>query len=234
MLAAAFECSTRAPTVALSAGGNRSETALSGERPHASDLLPALERLLQAAGAHVRELELLVVGTGPGSFTGLRVAAATALGLARGGRACFVGVPSLEALCWRELPVGERAAVLLDARQGELYFARYLRTQEGIEVLQAPCILRPDEVRARLSAEERCFGDADAARAAGLEAAASARLLAAAVPRASALLELGLMRFAHEGAHTIERIEPLYLRGFGVRRAANESTPPPDQAPRRG
>ena len=222
MLAAAFETSTRSPTVALSARGASFEEALSGERPHASDLLPALERLLARAGALVRDLELVVVGTGPGSFTGLRVAAATALGLARGGRAKFVGVPSLEALCWRELSEGQRGAVLLDARQGELYFARYLRTPDGLEVLQAPCILRPDEVRALLREDELCLGDADAARAAALDPAASARLQSGRVPRAAALLELGLLRFAREGAHTPGQIEPLYLRGFGVRRAASE------------
>jgi tRNA threonylcarbamoyladenosine biosynthesis protein TsaB len=222
MPAAAFETSSRSPTVALSAGGRSFEEALSGERPHASDLLPALARLLAKAGASVRHLELLVVGTGPGSFTGLRVAAATALGMARGGRAQLFGVPSLEALCWRELAQGERATVLLDARQGELYFAAYRRNVAGIDVLQAPCLLRPEEVRRTAEPGERWFCDSNSARFA-LDADASAKLCIDVVPSAAALLELGMTRFAREGGHAPAQIEPLYLRAFGARRSATQA-----------
>lgn len=219
LLAAAFEASTRAPTVALVADGARYEQALSGARPHASDLLPALDRLLCRAGRQVRDLELLVVGTGPGSFTGLRVAAATALGLARGGKAKLFGVPSLEALCWSELAVGERGAVLLDARQGELYFAEYRRTLEGLVALRPACLVRPGEVAPHEEDGLRWFGDADSARAAGLDARSSARLCIDRTPRAQALLELGLAGFQREGAHGLPQIEPLYLRAFGAKRA---------------
>lgn len=222
MLAAAFETSSRSPTVALSASGRILEQALSGDRPHASDLLPALERLLTQAGASVRELELLVVGTGPGSFTGLRVAAATALGMARGGRALLFGMPSLEALCWRELAPGERGTVLLDARQGELYFAAYRRSEAGIEILQAPCLVRPEEVRRSAQPGERWFCDSHTARLA-LDADASAKLCIDSVPRAAALLELGMARFAREGGHAPAQIEPLYLRAFGARRSASQA-----------
>jgi tRNA threonylcarbamoyladenosine biosynthesis protein TsaB len=233
MLAAAFETSTRRPTVALSAGGVCFEEALRGERPHASDLLPTLERLLSRAGARVRDLELVVVGTGPGSFTGLRVAAATAMGLARGGRAQLFGVPSFEALAWRELALGEQGALLFDARQGELYFGRFRRAAEDVEVLQAACLIRPAELLAA-GAGERWFGDADTARAAGLDESARARLCIDRVPQASAVLELGLARFARQGAHAPAQIEPLSLRAFGARKTGDTPAASPTNSPPRG
>ncbi|HUR28347.1 MAG TPA: tRNA (adenosine(37)-N6)-threonylcarbamoyltransferase complex dimerization subunit type 1 TsaB [Planctomycetota bacterium] len=217
MLAAAFETSTRRPSVALRVDGAIREEHLSGERPHASDLLPALERLLTEAGKSVRDLGLIVVGTGPGSFTGLRVAAATALGLARGTGARLFGLPSVEALCWSALSVGEEAAVVLDARQGELYFAHYRREIESVLVLHAPSLVVPVELPALLPPAIRIFGEPGIDRAAALDSATSARLEVDRQPSAAAVLELGAARFAREGAHGIAGIEPLYLRAFASR-----------------
>src|SRR5687768_2638473 len=159
MLAAAFETSTRSPSVALSWKGELREERLSGERPHASDLLPALDRLLVRAGKTARELGLIVVGTGPGSFTGLRVAVATALGLARGSSAALFGLPSWEAVCWSELAVGDQAVIVLDARQGGLYFAHYLRAAEGVTVLTPPCVIHPSDLAGLVPAQARIFGE---------------------------------------------------------------------------
>jgi tRNA threonylcarbamoyladenosine biosynthesis protein TsaB len=215
MLSAAFETSTRRPTVALQVGSEVFEERLSGERPHASDLLPALDRLLSSHGKRVRDLELIVVGTGPGSFTGLRVAVATALGLARGGDASLFGVPSGEALCWRELAVGEAAAVVLDARQGELYFAHYQRALDGVRVVHAPSVIAPADLPALLTSGPRIFGEPGIELAASLDSAARARLCVDRSPTASALLELGVLRHGREGAHSAAQLEPLYLRAFG-------------------
>lgn len=217
MATAAFETSTRSPSVALESDGQYFEEHLSGDRPHASDLLPALDRLLARAGLTVGDLTLLVVGTGPGSFTGLRVAVATALGLARGNRAALFGVPSGEALCWRELAPGEQAAVLLDARQSACSFAHYRRLEHGIEVLRAPCLVRPAEIAALVGDSLRIFGEPGIETAAVLDDSARARLRTDCSPSASALLELGLLRHGREGSHTAAQLEPLYLRAFGSR-----------------
>lgn len=217
MIAAAFETSTRQPSVALRVGGEIHEERLSGSRAHASDLLPALERLLLNCGRSVRDIELLVVGRGPGSFTGLRVAVATALGLARGSGASLFGLCSFEALCWRELSPGEEAAVVLDARGGEFYFAHYRRTDGELEVLRAPCMAAPAQLIELIGGRSRVFCDAGVASAPDLLPPLGARLSLDLVPAASALLELGLRRFAREGSHGIEALEPLYLRAFGVR-----------------
>ncbi|MEM7309324.1 MAG: tRNA (adenosine(37)-N6)-threonylcarbamoyltransferase complex dimerization subunit type 1 TsaB [Planctomycetota bacterium] len=217
---AALETSTRRGSVALLANGRVHEAALEGERAHASDLLPALDGLLRAAGAAPSELDACAVGIGPGSFTGLRVAVATAFGLTRGSDAVLVGIPSFEALALDALAAGEEASVLQDARAGALYLARYARTEDGIEVLRPPCVVTADELAGELPPGQAILGDDAAFRASGLADKERARLRSGGVPTATAVLRLGQLRLASDGPTPPSELEPLYLRPFAVRRRA--------------
>lgn len=215
-IAVALETSTRHPQVAARLGDRTVERRLEASRAHAADLLPALDALLRELGATPRELRTVVVGTGPGSYTGLRVGAATALGLARGAGAVLVEVPSTEALVQAACAPGEEAAVLIDARAGEFYFARYRRVAAGVEALEAPCVLPLDGVRPRLAGCRRLFADADTLRAAALGELGDIEVDLDARPSAASALELGLARLAREGAPLEPRVEPLYLRAFAA------------------
>ena len=83
----------------------------------ADRLLPMVEALLAEAGVALSEVELIAVGTGPGNFTGIRIAVALARGLALGLGVPLVGVTSLQALGF-----GHPAPlVCLDARRGAVY-----------------------------------------------------------------------------------------------------------------
>lgn len=218
-LAVALETSTARPSLAARRGERLEEATLTGERPHASDLLPTLEALLARLGAAPAELASVVVGTGPGSYTGLRVGIATALGLARGAGAALRGVPSLEALAFGELDPGQSAAFLLDARQGELYLARYQRDPGEVRPLLAPCVTTAAELGGLLVAGERVFADEAALRAAGLEAerARAPERFSQAWPSAAALLALGVDRLERHGGQPADQLEPLYLRAFAAR-----------------
>ncbi|WP_407539383.1 tRNA (adenosine(37)-N6)-threonylcarbamoyltransferase complex dimerization subunit type 1 TsaB [Deinococcus radiomollis] len=88
----------------------------------AAERLPAeLEALYQGAGIALRA-EVIVVGTGPGSYTGLRVGASYALGLGRAWGVPVLGVPTLEALTGTQ---DCTVAVSLDARKEHVYGAVY-------------------------------------------------------------------------------------------------------------
>jgi tRNA threonylcarbamoyl adenosine modification protein YeaZ len=91
---------------------------------HAELLFPRLETLLAGNDVGYPDLTRIVVTTGPGSFTGLRIgiSAARGLGLALG--IPVIGMPSLFALSLHGEP-GHPQAVLLDARRGEAYFQRF-------------------------------------------------------------------------------------------------------------
>jgi len=222
--AVAIELSTGAGSVASQfAGRSATRRLASGPasgRAHAADLLPELGAALRELGATPRELRAVIVGLGPGSYTGLRVASATALGLARASGAALHGVASFEALARGELRAGERGATVLDARGGEAYVAVYERRAAELHTLVEPRVLRAGDVAAQLVGVDVLLADAAALRATGLDSARFARS-SDAPPSALELLELGLERLARLGPHQAHEIEPLYLRAFAVTQRKN-------------
>lgn len=108
MAVLAFDTSTADTVVGLQLPGEEPRTAAHrpaiGERPgHSAQLLVLANRLLADAGVGWSDLERIGVGTGPGTFTGLRIAVSTARALVQAGGQELVAVGSLEALA---LPVG--------------------------------------------------------------------------------------------------------------------------------
>jgi tRNA threonylcarbamoyl adenosine modification protein YeaZ len=214
LLAVALEGSARPASLSATRGGRTLSAVLSDTREHASDLVPELTALLAALGARPRELGLVVVGLGPGSYTGLRVAAATALGLALGSGAALVGVPSFEALAFGALAVGEEADVLVDARGGHLYHARYRRRADGVDVLAAPSALTPDAARASLHAPIWLADEAALAAAEVPAPGPDVEVRGDRRAHAADLLCLGLARHSAIGPTPIAALAPLYLRSF--------------------
>ncbi len=102
---------------------------------HGAELIVVIEECLGRAGAALDAVRCIAVGIGPGPFTGLRVALATAKGLVLGTDVALVGVSTLEALAATVLPewspdgappdvaIGSLVASCLDARKGEVYGA---------------------------------------------------------------------------------------------------------------
>lgn len=218
-LVIAIESSTRVASIAVSFRGRTLESQLASERAHASDMLPSIDRALRELGATPKDIRAIVVGTGPGSYTGLRVGIATALGIARASGASILAVPSGETLAFGMLEPGAEALMLLDARSNELYFAHYRRTQDEVEVVVAPRVVVAADVPALVGSDSSAlalpiFGDATVAEAAHLDDATRARLVADATPRAAALLALGIARLERGLRHRLEEVEPLYLRPF--------------------
>lgn len=109
---------------------------------------PAVEGLLDEAGLALGDLEAVAVPSGPGSFTGLRVGAAMALGLCRIGGCPLHAVPTLAAVAEAYAPAGVlRVCASLDARRGRRYAALYERGGPGRwRLLEGPVDATPDQV----------------------------------------------------------------------------------------
>lgn len=123
----AAETSTAINSVALLRGDALlAEAVIDGRRLHSERLLPTVDWLLGEAGLALRDIELLAVSTGPGSFTGLRIGAATWKGLALANDLPLVAVPTLDAMT-RLCPCAPAShlAVVLDARMKEVFAAVY-------------------------------------------------------------------------------------------------------------
>lgn len=126
-------------------------------RDHAKLLLPLVDELLAAAGWTLRSLDGIAFGRGPGSFTGVRIAAAVTQGLAAGAGLPVLPVSSLRALAEQARRCVEAAegsapdgALLacMDARMGEVYWAVFgARSIGAIESVSAPASVQSPEAR---------------------------------------------------------------------------------------
>ncbi len=108
------------------------------ERRHAVLLLPLLQELLAETGQELAAVSAIGVGTGPGSYTGLRVGIASAQGLASGLNALLSGGDSLEAAAWNRLEPGSSGWLTLDARRGNVYAGLYERGPDRVSCLEVP------------------------------------------------------------------------------------------------
>jgi tRNA threonylcarbamoyl adenosine modification protein YeaZ len=119
---------------------------------HSQLLPPRAARMLEDNALAPRQVDFLVVGRGPGSFTGLRTGLALAKGLAWGAGRPVIGLGTLEVLAAQILAVEPDpevlAAPVIDARHGEVFTALYGR--EGL--LRPPSALPPEELPAALIA----------------------------------------------------------------------------------
>jgi tRNA threonylcarbamoyladenosine biosynthesis protein TsaB len=138
----AFDTATPATVVGLltpDGARERRHDPAPGERPgHAAQLLPLASALLDEAGVAFAGIDRIVVGVGPGTFTGLRIGVATARALAQATGAELVGVSTLRALAAAVDDPGPVLAVL-DARRGEAFAAVY----DGDAVLSEPAAVTP-------------------------------------------------------------------------------------------
>lgn len=194
--------------------------ALSSARPASETLLPAVVALLEEAGVALAAIDAFAVSVGPGSFTGLRVGVATVKGLAFGGEALVVAVPTLAALALRAAPAPGPIAALLDARRGEVYAALY-DGDPGLPPRVGPSVLRPEalaEVLATLAAETPCtvIGEGIAVVADALHARFGNALRLVPPPDgrpdAVAVGRLGARLLAAGAGIAAETLTPVYVR----------------------
>jgi tRNA threonylcarbamoyl adenosine modification protein YeaZ len=110
-------------------------------RLHAEILTPNIVECLAEAGLTSSDLEAVVVGVGPGPFTGLRVGMATAAAFGDALGIAVHGVCSLDAIAM-QLQIDDEVLVVTDARRREVYSARYLRGKR----IAGPDVCAPHQV----------------------------------------------------------------------------------------
>ena len=168
--------------------------AWSASQRQSAELLPRLLRLADEVGREIGGVTIVAVGTGPGSFTGLRVAMALAKGLALGYGRPIVGIPSLPAWLAAEPPA---VAALARAGAREAYLLR-----RGDET---PLIVDRDELPDQ-APTARVVAPAELADAFGLENAAR--------PNGAAVMaRMAAERLSTDpGGDDLAALEPLYVR----------------------
>jgi len=118
-------------------------------RSQSARLLPMIDAVLAEAGLRLRDLDALVVGRGPGSFTGVRLAVGVAQGLAYGASLPVIPVSDLAMLAQGAAGPSayERFVACLDARMDEVYWASFRRGPDGLVVaVDVERLSAPDDV----------------------------------------------------------------------------------------
>jgi tRNA threonylcarbamoyladenosine biosynthesis protein TsaB len=224
----AIDCSTRGGSIAIGSGDGVLAERLLPPGPGASSLLmPELDEAMRSIGLSPRDLGGVVCGGGPGSFTGLRIAAATAKALVRTLDLPLLAFSGLLATAATLRARGRPVAALFDARNREVFAGCWSFAEGGVHELLSPRVLAVDELAAALGTSRpllcgdgaEAYGEALAADF-GEDALVSADVEQQAASPAAGLLWLTAVVPELGGVADPSEWEPDYLRASGAERIA--------------
>jgi tRNA threonylcarbamoyladenosine biosynthesis protein TsaB len=161
MLILAIDTSSRTGSVAL-LNDNRvmAEFSLRTDANHAVTILLSIQMVLDCCKSKVKDIGLIALTTGPGSFTGLRIGASTVKGLALPNSTPVAGISTLEALAYNAMPSRVDICPLLDAKKNEVYTALYRTGANGLpELKEFERLTEPRVFLSRLSENVLFLGD---------------------------------------------------------------------------
>ena len=215
----AIETATPACSAALSIDGEVMERYALAPRQHAALMLPMIESLLLEAGLSVDQLDAVAFGRGPGSFTGVRIAAGIVQGIAYAAGLPVVPVSTLAALALGGMRETNMTHVIaaMDARKSEVYLGSYINAGgDDVLVLQGEeRVCAPQSAPLPVEGEWVGVGGGwDAYGEAMLQLAGERviRLLPDLEPRAADVVRLGLQAYKNGVRVTAAEAIPVYLR----------------------
>ena len=215
----AIDTSTHACSCALNSNGLISESFEIIPRQHAQRLLPMISTLLEQHELVFENLDAVAYGQGPGSFTGLRIAAGVAQGIALGANLPVIPVSSLASIALQmrdDMPQGLVFSTL-DARIDEVYWGFFRLFDKGIEAVGQEGLCKPEALPQVLPDIQGTM----AAAGSGLEflermpeayQRQPALFRKALHPRAGIMAELAAIYLERGQIQSPEEVNPVYLR----------------------
>lgn len=135
-------------SVAIGRDGDLAASVLLPPRSHARFLVPAIDTCLQLCGIGYDDVQEIVLADGPGSFTGLRIGAATVQGLVTAQPRVVWAAPSLMALAWGAARDHQDVvAALFDALRGDVFVAVYQFTDTSVTAHTEPILVGAGELQ---------------------------------------------------------------------------------------
>lgn len=168
----AIDTTTKFLCLGLYSDGKFYEYRLLTERRLSELLVPAIRRVVCAAGLNIGDIDYFACGTGPGSFTGLRIGLATVKGLSAAGDKPVIGVPTLDTLASNAGDAAGRLIIAaLDARRGLVYCCAYRKGKKAFKRASDYLLLSPGKLAKKFPSPAVILGDALALHKDALSAA---------------------------------------------------------------
>lgn len=225
----AIDSSTQGGSVAIGIDGRiAAEVRIDAGRGASSLLMPAVDEAVRGAGLGPRDLAAVVVGGGPGSFTGLRIAAATAKATVRALGIPLFAYSGLAGAAAALRGAGRPVCAFFDARNREVFAGCWRFADGGVEEALAPVILPVEMALAQVRDEMPIFtGDGAALHREMIEQVFGAGAVVEPADESVAAGLLWLARAAPELGRVASPAawEPEYLRASGAERIAAARTP---------
>ena len=181
---------------------------------HTVELAPAIVQLFDHTGTQTRDLTGLVVATGPGSFTSLRIGVAAAKGMALGLKLPLVGIPSLDVIAYAQ-PLDERPLIaVLHAGRSRLAYVTYLVEGDQWCPQHEPAVLDAKDLVKTISAPTLIAGElSEEARTILGRRWKNAMIVqpARCLRRAGFLAEMGWARLMNDQVDDPVTLTPIYL-----------------------
>jgi len=213
----ALDTSTEYLSLALLRAGETFTFDVRAGQMHSQIILPQIQALLNAADVQLKDLHGIAFGAGPGSFTGVRIAAGVAQGLGFGANLPVASICTLLALA--EASGASKVIACLDARMGEVYHAAYEKMSGEIhsewQAVLAPGLYKPELVPAVQGHGWVGAGSGWQTYAEQLSLIYGEQLHAVQsqlLPTASAILRLAQPIFAKGEAKAADEAMPIYIR----------------------
>jgi tRNA threonylcarbamoyladenosine biosynthesis protein TsaB len=207
------ETSSRVGRVAVAEGGVVcGERRLDEARRHARDLTPAVAALLAEQGWCPRDIQVMIVSRGPGSYTGLRVGLMSAKAFAYASGCVLLGVDTFAAVALQAPAAVERIDVLADAQQDKVYVQSFVRDGEDWQPATELAIRPVADWLAARAADASATGPGLRKWAPRLPPDVPVLDESLWEPQPMSLLHLGLRRYRTGQRDDPMTLEPIYLR----------------------
>lgn len=220
----ALDASTEACSVALQVNGTVFSRYDLCAQSHSLHLLPMVDAVLNEANIKLTDLDGLIFGQGPGSFTGVRIGVGVAQGLAFSADLPVVGVSSLQAMAQQAYNLfGEKQVLAaIDARMAEVYNGFFVVNEHNImQAQQAEAVTPPEELEASVAniVNKPFFAvgtgwDAYSDRLGDnlLSLKSNEGSPEVLFPTAEAMLNIGIVKFSQGLDVSAEHAQPVYVR----------------------
>ncbi|MBS0351031.1 MAG: tRNA (adenosine(37)-N6)-threonylcarbamoyltransferase complex dimerization subunit type 1 TsaB [Proteobacteria bacterium] len=212
----AFDTATAGCSVALLAHGQITERFELTMQKHGELILPMIQNLLNDAGLHLKQLDAIAVGRGPGSFIGVRIAVAVAQGLAFGANLPVIPLSTLQTLAQTAYLQTGHSHILpgWDARMRAIYWGGYqVNANQLMQAIIPDSLSSPEELRPDLAIAWLPVGNAwNLYRHQMPQMLEWREKPLELFPKARAMLELAVASYQKGELLDPSKLEPVYLR----------------------